>query len=68
MLAPTARSAVQPTLLMDDGVLHGPKSGGGSCGHTELVVDALDVVIGGLGGDDELFANLVGGEASCGET
>ena len=43
---PTAGSA-------DDGVLHGPESGGGSRRYAYLVVDVLDVVIGGLRRDEE---------------
>src|SRR5947209_2764449 len=39
--------------LANDGVLHGPKSGGGSCRHTDLVVNVLDVMIGGLRRDEE---------------
>ena len=48
-------------------MLHGPKRGGGSCRHTDLVVDVLDVVIGGLPGDEELVGDLLRRESSCGE-
>jgi hypothetical protein len=53
---------------LDDGVLHGPKRGGRPCRHTDLVVDVLDVVIGGLPGDEQLVGDLLRGESSCGET
>jgi hypothetical protein len=44
---------------LEDGVLHGPKRGGGSCRHADLVVDVLDVVIGSLRGDEELVCPAV---------
>lgn len=40
-------------------MLRGPKRGGGSCRHTDPVVDVLDVVISSLGGDEELAGDLL---------
>jgi hypothetical protein len=48
-------------------VLHRPESGGGSGRDADLRVDVLDVVVGGLGGDDESVGDLAGREATRGE-
>lgn len=45
--------------LLDDGVPHGLKSGGGSRRYANLIVDVLDVVIGGLRRDVELVGDLL---------
>lgn len=41
------------------GVLHGPERGGRARRDANLVVDVLDVMIGGLGGDVEPIGNLL---------
>jgi hypothetical protein len=51
--------------LLDDGVLHGPESGGGASRCADFVVDVLDVVIGSLRGDEELFGDLLRRESSA---
>jgi hypothetical protein len=38
--------------LLDDGMLHGPESSGGTGGYSNLVADVLDMMIGGFRGDD----------------
>src|SRR3954454_10330406 len=46
------------TRSRDDGVLHRPQRRRGPRRHTDLAVDVLDVVIGGLGGDVEPIGDL----------
>jgi Aldo/keto reductase family len=48
-------------------VLDRPERGGGSGRDADLRVDVLDVVVGGLGGDDESVGDLAGREATRGE-
>jgi hypothetical protein len=50
-----------------NGVLHSPQCSSGASGRTDFVVDVLDVVIGGLRGDEELVGDLLRRESSCGE-
>jgi ABC-type branched-subunit amino acid transport system substrate-binding protein len=52
---------------LNDGVLHGPEGGGRARRDTDLIVDVLDVVIGGLRGDEELIADLLRGESARGQ-
>src|SRR5579872_1815757 len=47
--------------LLHDGVLHRPEGGGGACRYADFVVDVLDVVVGGLCGDEELISDLLRG-------
>jgi hypothetical protein len=58
-MAPKGTMMRRVTRLLDDGVLHGAKSGGGSPRYSNLVVDVLDVVIGGLRRDAELVGDLL---------
>lgn len=48
-------------------MLHGPQSGGGASRCADVVVDMLDVVIGGLRGDEEIVGDLLRRESSCGK-
>ena len=47
-------------MLLDDGVLHRPQGGRGSGRYADLAVDVLDVVVGGLGRDEEPIGDLAG--------
>lgn len=44
--------------------MHGPEGGAGSRGYIDLVVDMLDVVIGGFGCDEQAVGDLLGGESA----
>src|ERR1044072_3734105 len=50
------------TRSADDALLYGPQRGGSSRRHADLVVDVLDVVIGGFGRDEQPIADLARGE------
>src|SRR6476469_6271468 len=52
-----ARSRWVSAGLADDSVLHRPKRGGSAGRDADLVVDVLDVVIGGLRRDEEPIGN-----------
>src|SRR5262245_36835398 len=46
------RGRVLPSRSAHDAMLHGPQRGGRASGDADLVVDVLDMVIGGLGRDE----------------
>lgn len=47
------------SVLLDDGLPNGPGSSGGTGRYSGFVVDALNVVIGGFRGDEELASDLL---------